>query len=102
MGISVRGEGAKQVILSDIKKGSLGRQTGKRAAQNLSPNLGTTVGQSPSRFREQTAWPIVGNALDDEREKRTGLGGEKTKGTENYCLVSLQRSGDNVGEEKEP
>ena len=79
MGISVRGEGAKQVILSDIKKGSLGRQTGKRAAQNLSPNLGTTVGQIPSRFREQTTWPIVGNALDDEREKRTGLGGEKKR-----------------------
>ena len=60
------------------------------------------MGQSPSRFREQTEWPIVGNALDDERAKRTGLGGEKTKGTENYCLVSLQRSEDNVGEEKEP
>ena len=121
MGISVKEEEAKQVILSDIKKGSLGRQTGKRAAQNLSPdlgkraaqnlspNLGTTVGQSPSRFREQTAWPIEGNALDDEREKRTGLGGEKrtglggekAKGTKNYCLVFLQWSGDNVGEEKE-
>ena len=27
--------------------------------------------------------------------------GKKTKGTENYCLVSLQRSEDKVGEEKE-
>ena len=101
MGISAREEGSKQVSLHDIKKGSLGRQTGKRAAQNLSPHQGTTVGKSPSRFREQTERPIVGNALDDKRAKRTGLGGEKTKGIENYCLVSLQRSEDKVGKEKE-
>ena len=85
----MREEGAKQVISQDIKKGNLGRQIGRRVAQNLSPHQGTTVGQSPRRFREQAEWPIVGNALEDKRAKSTGLGAEKLKGTENYSLVSL-------------
>ena len=71
MGISGRVEGDKHIILWDVKKRSLGRQTGKRATRNLSPNRGTTVGQSPTRFREQTEWPIEGKAFDDERGKRT-------------------------------
>ena len=113
MGISGREEGAKQFISSDSKKGGLGCQTGKmaaqiqspslakRAAQNQSSNLGTTTGQSPSRIWN-TARPMAGNALDDEREKRKGLGGGKKEGAENDCRVSLQRSGASVGEEKEP
>ena len=94
MGISGREEGAKSVILRDIKKGGLGRQTRMRDAQNLRPNLGTTVGQSPTHLREQTKGPTAGNAPGVERSKRTGLGGEKTKGTANYCLPLLQRSKD--------
>ena len=102
MGIRVREEGAKQVISHDIKKGNLGRQTGRKTAQNLSPHQGTTVGQSPRCFREQAEWPIVGNELEDQRAKSTGLGAVKPKGTENYSFVSLQRSEDTEGEEKEP
>ena len=101
MGISGRSEGDKQVFLRDFKKRSLGSQTGKRAVQNLSHNLGTTIGQSPTSFREQTEWPIEGNALDNEWAKRTGLGWEKTRGTDNNCFVSLRRSKNKVGEENE-
>ena len=113
MGSSVREEGAKQVMLSDIQEGSLGRQTGKctaqklspdlgkRAAQNLSPNLETIVGQSPTRLRDQIAWPIEGKAWNVDKEKRMGMGGEKTKGTDDYSLVSPQRGGDKVAEAKE-
>ena len=71
-------------------------------AQNLSLNLGTIVGQSPSCYREQNVWPRVGNDRDDERVKGTGLGKEKTEGVENYCLGSLQRSEDTADEAKEP
>ena len=101
MGISGREEGAKPVILRDIKKGGLRRQTGMRGAQNLRPNLGTTVGQSPTHLREQTKGPTAGNAPGVERAKGTGLGGEKTKGTANYCLLLLQRSKDKASDEKE-
>ena len=101
MGISGRVEVDKQVWLQDFKKRNLGSQIGKRDAQKLSPNLGTTVGQSPTSLREQTEWPIEGKALDNEREKRTGLGRKKTRGTDNNFFVSLQRSNNKVGEEKE-
>ena len=97
MGITVIEEGVKQVISQDIKKGNLGRQTGRRAAQNLSPHQGITVGQSPRRFEEQAEWSNVGNALEDQRAKSAGLGTEKTKGTENYSLISLQQSEDTEG-----
>ena len=72
-----------------------------RGAQNLRPNLGTTVGQSPTHLREQTKGPTARNAPGVERAKGTGLGGEKTKGTANYCLLLLQRSKDKAGDEKE-
>ena len=101
MGISGRAEGDKQVFLRDFKKWSLGSQTGKRSVQNLGHNLGTTVGQSPTSFREKMEWPIERNALDNESAKRTRLGWEKTRGTDNNCFVSLQRSKNKVGEENE-
>ena len=100
-GISGREEGDKQVILRNIKKGGLGRQTGMRDVQNLRPNLGTPVGQSPTHLREQTKGPIAGIAPGVERAKRTGLGGEKTEDIANYCLLLLQRSKDKAGDEKE-
>ena len=87
----MREERVKHVGSRDINKGSMGHQTGKWSAQNLSPTLGTIVGQSPSCYREQNVWPSVGNARDDERVKGTGLGREKIEGLENYCLTSLQR-----------
>ena len=102
LGISVREEGAKYVGSRVSKKESLGRQTRKWGAQNLSPTLGTIVGQSPSCYKEQKVWFSVGNDRDNERVKGTGLGKEKTEGVENYCLVSLQRSEDTTDEAKEP
>ena len=100
-GIGERKEGAKQVFSRVSKKGHLGLQTGRMAAQNPSPCQGTHAGQSPKRYREQVEWPTVKNATDDHRAKSTGLSVEKTKSIENYSLVSLQLSEDIAGEEKE-
>ena len=89
MGIRERKEGAKQVFLQVSKKGHLGLQTGRMAAQNPSPHQGTRAGQSPKRYKEQVEWLTVRNDADDQRAKSTGLCVEKTKSTENYSLVSL-------------
>ena len=59
------------------------------------------MGQSPTRFRDHNAWPIVGKALNDDKEKRIGMGGDKTKSIEEYCLAFPQRGGDKAGEAKE-
>ena len=101
MGIRERKEGDTQVLERVSKKGHFGLQTGRNAAQNPSPRQETYVGQSPKRHREQAEWSIVKNAVDNQRVKSTGLSVEKTKITEKYSLVSLQKSEDIAGEEKE-
>ena len=101
LGIKERNEGDTQVSERVRKKGHFGLQTGRNAAQNPNSRQETCVGQSQKRHREQAEWSTVKNAVDNQRVKSTGLSVEKTKITEKYSLVSLQKSEDIAGEEKE-
>ena len=101
LGIRERNEGDTQVSERVSKKGHFGLQTGRNAAQNLNSRQETCVGQSQKRHREQAEWSTLKNAVDNQRVKSTGLSVEKTKITEKYSLVSLQKSEDIAGEEKE-
>ena len=101
LGIRERNEGDTHVSERVSKKGHLGLQTGRNAAQNPNPRQETCVGQSLKRHREQAESSTVKNVVDNQRVKSTGLSVGKTKITEKYSLVALKKSEDIAGEEKE-
>ena len=101
LGIRVRIEGETQASERVSKKGHLGLQSGRNAAQNLNHRQENCVGQSPKRYMVQAKSSPVKKDVDNQRVTRTGLSAEKTKIKEKYSLVSLQKSADIAGEEKE-
>ena len=101
LGIRERIEGETQASERVSKKGHLGMQTGRNAAQNPNPRQENCVGQSPKRHMVQAESSLVKNDVDNQRVKRTGLSAEKKITEEKYSLVSLQKSADIVGKEKE-
>ena len=96
LGIRERKVGDTQVRERVSKIGHFGMQTRSNVAQKSIPRQESCVGQSPKRHREQAVCSRVKKAVDNQRVKSTGLSEDKTKITEKYNLVSLQKSEDIV------
>ena len=79
----------------------LGLQTGNNEAQKSIPRQEFCMSQSPKIHREQAVCLIVKKDVDNQRVKCKELSDEKTKNTEKHNTVSMQKSEDIEGDEKE-
>ena len=100
--------GIKEINVGDThvrerasKIGHFGLQTGSNEAQKSIHRKESWVGQSPKSHREQAVCPIVKKAVNNQRVKCKEPSEEKTKIIEKHNSVSLQKSEDTVGDEKE-